>query len=79
MLRERRDCDVTPQPPAREPVHGELAHFQRLARINGAEAAAQAYTKEEMLRMARINGITFTYISPRARKIDLAHALIGCR
>lgn len=51
----------------------ELAHFRRLARIQGIEAAAKAFTKEELLKLARVNG--FTYINPRARKIDLAHAL----
>ena len=53
----------------------DVAHFRRLARIQGIEAAASAYTLEELLKMMRVNG--FTYINPRARKIDLAHALAG--
>ena len=65
-----------PEPvPASDPVHGDIEHFQRLARVQGIEAAAKAYTKEELTKMARING--FTYLNPRARKIDLAHALLG--
>jgi hypothetical protein len=55
------------------PAQADLAHFQRLARVQGIEAAANAYSKEEIVKLMRTNG--FTYINPRARKIDLAHAL----
>ena len=71
----------TPEPPAPvevsapEPQRGELDHFLRLARVQGVEAAANAYTKDELVKMMRVNG--FTYLNPRSRKIDLAHALTG--
>lgn len=61
--------------PEPEPERGELAHFLRLARVQGVEAAANAYTKDELIKMMRVNG--FTYLNPRSRKIDLAHALTG--
>jgi hypothetical protein len=57
------------------PQHGDLTHFLALVRYQGVEAAANAYTKEEILKLMRVNG--FTYINARARKIDLAHALAG--
>jgi methylglyoxal synthase len=60
-------------PPAPEPERGDIEHFRRLARVQGVEAAANAYTKDELLKMARVNN--FTYVNPRARKVDLAHAL----
>lgn len=68
-----------PRPPevhiAIIPDRGDLEHFRRLARVQGIEAAANAYSKEEILKLMRVNG--FTYINPRSRKIDLAHALMG--
>lgn len=53
----------------------ELAHFQRLARVQGVEGAITAFTKEELLTIMRRNN--FTYINPRARKVDLGYALMG--
>lgn len=64
-----------PAPRVQFPQHGDLKHFLALVRYQGVEAAANAYTKEEILKLMRING--FTYINARARKIDLAHALAG--
>jgi len=56
-------------------VDPELAHFKRLARVQGVEAAVKGFTKDELLAMARRNN--FTYINPRARKVDLGYALLG--
>ena len=56
-----------------EKFDSDIEHFRGLARFQGVEAAANCYTMEELHKMARANN--FTYINPRARKIDLAHAL----
>jgi hypothetical protein len=70
---EALQCETAP--PMQFPQHGDLDHFRRLARMQGIEAAANAYSKEEISKLMRVNG--FTYLNPRARKIDLAHALAG--
>lgn len=55
-----------------EKFDSDIEHFRRLARAQGVEAAANRYTLNEIMKITRANN--FTYINPRARKIDLAHA-----
>lgn len=43
--------------------------------MQGVEGAITAFTKEELLTIMRRNN--FTYINPRARKVDLGYALMG--
>lgn len=56
-----------------EKFDSDIEHFRRLVRVQGVEAAANCYTLDEIMKIMRARN--FTYINPRARKIDLAHAL----